>query len=224
MRILAVDHDLAAASSLAAALRSLAHDVRIATRGSEALTEVQWANLILLELDLPDLDGVEVCRNIRRSCETPIIIVTNRGGEMDRVLGLQSGADDYVVKPYSFPELAARIDAVLHRVRGESTQHRVLAHRALRLDSVSREVWINGTPVRLTRKEFDLLHLLVAMPDEVFSRERIMSKVWADDSASSSRSRTIDTHVNALRKKLGHRGWIVTVRGIGFRIGRFEPM
>lgn len=188
--------------------------------GTSALRDFGWAHLILLEVDLPDIDGIEICRKIRSSCDAQIIIVTGRGTEVDRVLGLQAGSDDYVVKPYSFPELIARIDAVMRRTMAYSVvPGKVIVHGTLHIDLGAHEILLRGNSVSVTRKEFDLLHFLVCRPDEVVSRRQIMSEVWDDSSGSMSCARTIDTHVNTLRKKLGARGWIVTVRGIGFRIG-----
>lgn len=173
------------------------------------------ADLVLLDLELPDLDGLEVCRGIRSANDIPIIAVTARGTELDRVLGLQAGADDYVVKPYGFRELMARMDAVMRRARPPANAPHVVSRGPLRIDVGSREVSVDGRIVDVTRKEFDLLYLLAAQPDTVIPRKRVIHQVWGD---SWSR-RTVDTHVSSLRHKLGCSDWIITVRGVGFRLG-----
>lgn len=186
---------------------------------SAALSAYHRVDLVLLELDLPDVDGLEVCRKIRTDDVTPIITVTARRAELDRVLGLQAGCDDYVVKPYSFRELMARIDAVMRRCvpRRDRPRARIL-RGPLRIDPAVREVRIHDRPVNLTRKEFDFLYILAVNSEKVVSREQILTAVWEYDTSVSSR--TIDTHACSLRGKLGAPGWLVTVRGVGFRLGR----
>lgn len=176
------------------------------------------ADLVLLDLGLPDLDGLEVCRGVRAVCDIPIITVTARGTELDRVLGLQAGSGDYLVKPYGFCELMARIEAVMRHIRPRPHAGRTIAHGPLHIDSDAREVRLGSRLINVTRKEFDFLHLLASQPETVFSRKQIMSRVWGTDWTKSSR--TIDTHVSSLRGKLGASTWIITVRGIGFRLGR----
>lgn len=224
MRILMVDADPAVGSRLAVNLGRHSHEVRTVADGASALQDFPWADLILLETELPDIDGVEVCRQIRRICETQIIIVTTRGAEVDRVLGLQAGSDDYIVKPYSFPELVARIDAVMRRtLQPAAAGKQQIVNGPLRIDPTSREVRIADDLIPVTRKEFGLLYLLASRPHEVISRSEIMADIWDDDTCSSSSGRTVDTHVNTLRKKLGARDWIVTVRGVGFMMGATKP-
>lgn len=173
------------------------------------------ADLVLLDLDLPDLDGLEVCRKIRSESGIPIIAVTARGTELDRVLGLQAGADDYLPKPYGFHELLARIEAVMRRVRPAPVViPAVITHGPLRIDAGLREVFLDGERIETTRKEFDLLHLLASHPGTVITRKVLMRQVWGD---SWSR-RTVDTHISTLRNKIGAQ-WIVTIRGVGFRFG-----
>ncbi|WP_246562406.1 response regulator transcription factor [Streptomyces roseirectus] len=164
---------------------------RVAT-GRAALDAYERADLVLMDLDLPDLDGLGVCRRIRAGSAVPVIAVTARGSEPDRVPGPQAGADDYVVKPYGLREPVARVDVSARRVTPD------------------------GRPVGLTREEFDLVHLLAARPDTVVPRKRIMREVWGD---AWSR-RTIDTHIGNIRGTLGSPGWVVTVRGVGFPLGR----
>ncbi|MFD8571758.1 response regulator transcription factor [Streptomyces sp. NPDC059639] len=195
-------------------LRGCSHDVELVRTGRAALHAHSRADLLLVDLELPDLDGVEVCRSIRSTSDIPIIAVTRRGSERDRVLGLQAGADDYVVKPYGFRELAARMDAVMRRVARQSSAI-AISLGGLTIDPCSREVHLGDRHVEVTRKEFDLLHLLASHPGTVISRKQLMQRVWG---GSWSR-RTVDTHVNSLRNKLGNSSWIVTVRGVGFRFG-----
>jgi DNA-binding response OmpR family regulator len=216
-RVLVAQNDPGDLEALARGLKRHGHTVYRAKTGGEALGVYRDAEVVLLDLELPDLDGLEVCREIRSASDVAVIVVTARETELDRVLGLQAGADDYVVKPYGFRELLARMAAVMRRARPHppATTGQVLTRGPLRIDAGSREVSVAGRPVCVTRKEFDLLWLLAANPDAVVPRRQIMSQVWGD---SWSR-RTVDTHVSSLRGKLGHNGWIITVRGVGFRLG-----
>lgn len=214
-RILVVESDAGDAESLAKGLQRQGHQVECVTTGGAALQTYEDVDLVLLDLELPDLDGLDVCRGIRTVCDIPVIAVTARGSELDRVLGLQAGADDYLVKPYGFRELMARMDAVMRRSQPRPTVAKVVSQGILRIDASLREVSLAGRSVEVTRKEFDLLYLLASHPDTVISRKRLMREVWGD---SWSR-RTIDTHVSSLRNKLGASDWIITVRGVGFRLG-----
>ncbi|MEV6764183.1 response regulator transcription factor [Streptomyces sp. NPDC051105] len=221
LNILVVENDPLASDTLRQGLVRHGYATRGATTGAQALRGHREADLVLLDLDLPDLDGLEVCRGIRAVSDLPIISVTARGSELDCVLCLQAGSDDYLVKPYGFRELLARMEAVLRRARVQSANQpagdRVVAHGPLRIDPGARTVTLDGRPLDLTRKEFDLLHLLASQPSTVIPRRQIMAQVW--DDAWSPRGRTVDTHVGTLRGKLGSSAWIVTVRGVGFRIG-----
>lgn len=212
-RILVVDPDLG--DPLVPQLRRHGHEIIGVTRGSAALEAHQDVDLVLLALELPDLDGLEVCRTIRSVSRVPVIIVTARHSELDCVLGLQAGADDYVTKPCGLRELMARMEAVMRRAQWQPTTVAQIRHGALHIDVGSRQVTVDGTEVALTRKEFDLLALLAAHPDTVIPRKQLLKQVWGD---SWSR-RTVDTHVSSLRGKLGDSGWIVTVRGVGFKLG-----
>ncbi|MFF8402564.1 response regulator transcription factor [Streptomyces sp. NPDC014846] len=218
LRVLVVENDARAADALLKGLVRQSYAARGVATGTEALRAHRDADLILLDLDLPDLDGLEVCRGIRAISNTPIIAVTARGSELDRVLGLQAGSDDYLVKPYGFRELLARMEAVMRRVRSQpaATAH-VIHHGSLHIDAGARVATVDGVPVDLTRKEFDLLHLLASQPGTVIPRRQIMAQVW--DDAWSPNGRTVDTHVSTLRGKLGSSKWITTVRGVGFRLG-----
>ncbi|MFE3824863.1 response regulator transcription factor [Streptomyces sp. NPDC059092] len=203
------------AEFLVKGLQRHGHDVERVDAGIPALDVYEGADLVLLDLELTDLDGLEVCRRIRAEGNTAIIVVTARGTELDRVLGLQAGADDYLVKPYGFRELMARIEAVMRRVQTSAVAPAVITHGPLYIDAAARQVSLNGRRVEVTRKEFDLLYLLAAQPDAVVSRKRIMQAVWGDVWSR----RTIDTHVSSLRGKLGNSDWIHTVRGVGFQLG-----
>lgn len=204
------------ADSLIRSLKRNGHDPRKAGTGKEALTTHQDAELLLLDLELPDLDGLEVCRMIRAISDMPIITFTTGSGELDKVLSLQAGSDDCLVKPYGVRELCARIDAVMRRARKavEADTVKVVSNGSLSIDPGSREVRVRGQVVRTTRKEFDLLLMLASQPGRVLSRKALMATVWKDEWASS---RTVDTHVSMLRAKLGPGNWIATVRGIGYR-------
>lgn len=217
MRVLVVEDDASTAERLIHGLRRHGYDAHSVDTGTRALETYHRADLVLLDLELPDLDGLEVCRGIRAACDIPIIVATARGTELDRVLGLQAGSDDYLVKPYGFRELVARIEAVMRRVRPQAHIVLTISHGPLRIDPGTREVRFDDRLIKVTRKEFDLLYLLASQPEVAFSRKEIMSRVW--DAELTKFSRTIDTHVGSLRKKLGARSWIITVRGVGFRLG-----
>ena len=173
------------------------------------------ADLVLLDLGLPDMDGSEVCRQVRKTSAVPIIIVSARGDESDRVLGLELGADDYLVKPFGLRELVARVRAVSRRAASDPDQ---LLQRvgAVEIDRRARRVTVDEQEVALSPKEFDLLSLLGQDPGAVVSREQIMDEVW--DPHWYGPTRTLDVHVASLRKKLGDPGLIETVRRVGFRL------
>ncbi|WSB12465.1 response regulator transcription factor [Streptomyces cyaneofuscatus] len=215
-RVLVVERNDKDAEVLVCALRRQGCSVQSVTTGGEALQSYGDVDLVLIDLELPDLDGLEVCRGIRSTCDVPVIVVTARGSELDRVLGLQAGADDYLVKPYGFRELMARVEAVMRRSQAQEPLIRTISHGPLRIDADTRKVTLHDRRIELTRKEFDLLYLLASQPDTVIPRKRLIHQVWGD---SWSR-RTVDTHVSSLRNKLGNRNWVVTVRGVGFSFGR----
>nr|WP_229806216.1 response regulator transcription factor [Microbispora rosea] len=183
--------------------------------GGAALQVYENADLVIIDLDLPDLDGLEVCRRIRSACDIPIIVTASQRSELDCVLAFQAGADDYVSRPYGCRELMARMDAVMRRAKPKPIHTKIISHGPLQIDVNSREVRLDGRRIDLTRKEFDLLHLLASHPNTVVSRKLLMRQIWKD---SWSR-RSVDTHVSSLRNKLGSSRWIITVRGVGFRLG-----
>jgi DNA-binding response OmpR family regulator len=214
VNILLVEDETAIADPLAAGLRREGYAVDWVATGEDALA-AKGADLVLLDLRLPDIDGTEVCRALRARSDVPIIIVTAKGEEIDRVVGLELGADDYVVKPFGFRELLARIRAVTRRTRGDPLQSRLVAG-ALEVDVRSRRATLRGEELALTTKEFDLLALLAADPGAVVGRGQVLRDVWNTDWYGSTK--TIDVHVASLRKKLGDRRWIETIRGVGLRL------
>jgi DNA-binding response OmpR family regulator len=217
MNVLLVEDDDAIAEPLASGLRREGFEVTRAATGGEALA-AEGADLVLLDLRLPDVDGFTVCRELRARSDVPIIVVSARGEEVDRVVGLELGADDYVVKPFGLRELVARIRAVTRRTgehRG-ADEGEELVVGTLRIDLRAHRVSVNGDDVALTAKEFALLALLAREPGAVVDRERILREVWNTTWYGSSK--TIDVHVAAIRRKLGDPGWIETVRGIGLRL------
>jgi two-component system, OmpR family, response regulator RegX3 len=215
MDVLIVEDEDAIAEPLAEGLEREGFRVRRVATGEAAL-DAPLPDLVLLDLRLPDLDGYDVCRGLRERSDVPIIVVTAKGEEADRVIGLELGADDYVVKPFGLRELVARIRAVMRRSRGSVRRGEPLRSGSLEVDAPGRIVRLDGRELALTAKEFDLLLLLVREAGAVVSRERILQEVWETTWYGSSK--TIDVHVAALRKKLGDPGWIETVRGVGFRL------
>ena len=215
MNVLVVEDDPTIAEPLADGLRRRGYDVVVVATGAAAL-DADGVDVVLLDLGLPDIDGYDVCRQLRARSEVPIIVVTARGDETDRVLGLELGADDYIVKPFGFRELVARIRAVTRRVQPRSDD-RPRRAGPLELDPRTRRVHLAGREIELTPKEFDLLAVLMEEPGVVVSR-RLAEEVW--ESGWYTHSRTVDVHVGAVRRKLGDPAWIETVRGIGFRLGR----
>jgi len=214
MRVLLVEDDDAIAEPLVQGLVKEGLDVDRVATGRAAL-DGREVDLVLLDLGLPDLDGMEVCRQLRARSSVPIIVLTARGEEVDRVLGLELGADDYLVKPFGFRELMARIRAVTRR-SGAPEAPTTVHLGEVEVDLRARRVTVSGDEVELTRKEFDLLALLVADPGALRTRQEILERVW--DAHWYGPTKTLDVHIAALRKKLGDPGLIETVRGVGFRV------
>lgn len=215
--VLVVEADDFMAKSLMESLARHGYESASASSSDAALQMCEQAHMVLLSLELPDCDGVELCRRMRDGGDVPIIALTSNTGELDRVLALQAGADDCMVKPYGMRELISRMEAVQRRRRPRAVRWNEVSRGTLQIDPASRQVRLHGHPVMMTRKEFDLLHLLASQAPAVVSRKELMSQVWDDGWGASDR--TIDTHVSMLRTKLGDRSWIVTVRGIGYRLG-----
>jgi DNA-binding response OmpR family regulator len=215
MRILLVEDEDTIAEPLAAGLRREGFDVERAATGGAALA-ASTADLVLLDLRLPDMDGLDVCRRLREHSDVPIIVVTARGEEADRVVGLELGADDYVGKPFGLRELIARIRAVTRRTAARGDGREPLRSGGLEVDERARRARLDERDLELTPKEFDLLAALARDAGAAISRRRLLEEVWETSWYGSSK--TIDVHVASLRRKLGDPGWIETVRGVGFRL------
>ena len=215
MRVLLVEDDDRVVAALTPALRRAHLTVIRAGTAAEAVEAAPGADLVLLDMGLPDHDGLTVCRRIRERDGVPIIAVTARRDEASVVSALRAGVDDYVTKPYRLAELMARIDAVMRR-SGHGVPESIDHVADVRLDLGARRVWAGETEVALTRKEFDLLSTLVDADGDAVSRESLMESIW--DTSWVGASRTLDVHVSALRTKLGRPQLIETVRGIGYRI------
>lgn len=219
-KILIVDDENKILDLLRLYLESEGFRVEEAADGKTALEmlEDDSYDLLVLDLMMPGLDGWAVCRQVRAGSNLPIIILTARGDEMDRVLGLDLGADDYVVKPFSPRELVARVKAVLRRTR-PAGEDPALVFPGLVISPGAREVNVNSMPVALTPKEFDLLHYLARHPGRAFTRDQLLQNVWGYDFFGDAR--TVDTHVTRLREKLSRPGaraqYISTVWGVGYK-------
>lgn len=216
MRILVVEDDRSIAEPLVAGLERHGLDAEWVDSGRAALGAAAEVDLILLDLGLPDLDGTEVCRRLRAVTDVPIIVVSARAEELDRVMLLELGADDYVVKPFGLRELVARVRAVSRRAASAAPERDHLSVGPLVVDRRRHEVSVAGDAVELTPKEFELLAFLASDPGAVLSRRVILEEVW--DANWFGSSKTVDVHVASLRRKLGHPEWIQAVRGVGFRL------
>jgi DNA-binding response OmpR family regulator len=216
-RVLLVEDDDTIAEPLAEGLGLEGFAVERVRTGSEALA-VDEPDFVLLDLGLPDLDGREVCRRLRARSEVPIIVVTARADEVDRVLLLEIGADDYVVKPFGFRELVARIRSVQRRLGAAQLRNMRQAFGSLVIDRGARRVWEEDEEFDLTPKEFDLLAFLADTPTQVRTREEIIDHVW--DEHWWGPTKTLDVHIASLRRKLGDHAAITTLRGVGYR---FDP-
>ncbi len=224
-QILVVDDEEDVRDMIAEYLQDEGFRVHEAADGDGALAALSQnqVDLVLLDVMLPSRDGFDVLSAIRRSSEVPVILVTGRGQETDRIVGLRMGADDYVVKPFSLGELAARIRSVLRRAGQGGPQGKRLEYDGLAIDLATRDVVAGERKVDLTAKEFDLLAFLAAAPRQVFSREQLLSKVW-ESSSEWQDPATVTEHVRRVRHKIeadpDHPRWVCTVRGVGYR---FEP-
>ena len=213
MKILVVEDDPGIAEVLDYALRADGHAVIAAGTGAEALALAAGAECVVLDVGLPDLDGFEVCRRIRKTSDIPILFLTSRSDEIDRVVGLEIGGDDYLTKPFSTRELLARIKAIMRRLSPSSASRDTAA---LTLDLEKHAVTRLGQPVELSRLEFELLAVLYKHPGRVFTRNQILDQAWPDGGCVTDR--TVDAHIKSLRKKLGDADLIETVRGVGYRL------
>lgn len=224
-RILVVDDEIPVTDLIKYNLEQALYQVLVAHDGEAALQIARETNpdLILLDLMLPRIDGLDVCRELRKTSRVPIIMVTARGEEADRVIGLELGADDYLTKPFSMRELMARIKAVLRRNQpGAEGQPRLSGPHGLVLDDESRSVTLEGSQLPLTRLEYDLVHYLLLHQNQVLTREQLLSQAWGYDFVGDTRS--VDSAIKRLRKKLQAQKpgavFIETVRGFGYRMPR----
>jgi DNA-binding response OmpR family regulator len=225
VRVLLVEDDSGIASSTVAGLESAGFEVQHVRDGRSGLAAVAAAtpDVVLLDLGLPDLDGQDVAREIRRTSDVPIVVVSARSEEFDRVLALELGADDYLVKPFGLRELVARVRAVSRRARAgsgsaplaeQSTQQEL---GRLAIDRRTQRVFLDGAEVAMTPKEFGVLAFLAEDPGALRRRTEILEHVW--DAHWYGPTKTVDAHVAAIRRKLGDPSWVEAVRGVGFRLG-----
>ena len=213
-----IEDDEAIGSLVGAYLEQAGFDVVRECTGEAGLDAVErrQPRFVVLDLGLPDFDGFELCRRLRGSGDVPILILTARDEEADRIIGLELGADDYLTKPFSPRELVARVRAVLRRAEPVTPESQVIALGDLRVDLRSRRVMLGGLTVGLRTLEFELLAELARHPGQVVTRDRLLDRVWGLSFAGGTR--TVDVHVAQLRKKLGRPDLIQTVRGVGYRI------
>jgi DNA-binding response OmpR family regulator len=218
--ILIVEDESAIASFVALYLKNAGYRVRTASNGTEGLSQVASdpPSLVILDLMLPDLDGIEVCRRIRKSSEIPILMLTARDEDVDKIIGLEVGADDYMTKPFNPRELVARVKSILRRSTPERRQleSAVIRHGDLSVDAGRREVRVGEEEIQLAPKEFDLLWELLDHRGLVLTRDQLLERVWGYTFAGDTR--TVDVHVRQLRRKLGDASPIVTVWGVGYKV------
>jgi two-component system OmpR family response regulator len=221
-RVLVADDEPNIREVISFALERAGYCVATARNGSEALQQLRRGpvDLIVLDIGMPEMDGLEVCRQIRKSSDVPILFLSARDEEIDRVLGLEIGGDDYGTKPFSARELVARVNVILKRARNGGKAPVAASHGRVRLDASRHGVWFDDTSVTLTALEFEILAALMARPEVVFSREQIMEAAYGGGTFVSDR--TIDSHIRNLRAKFAEAGCssiIETVHGVGFRLG-----
>ncbi|NLW46743.1 MAG: response regulator transcription factor [Firmicutes bacterium] len=223
-KILVIDDEPMIVESVSYNLKQEGFEVVAATDGEAGLKLAETGNfdLILLDLMLPGIDGLEICRTLRKQSEIPIIMLTAKEGEIDRVLGLELGADDYITKPFSMRELLARVKAVLKRMGAGAepvSQGQMINCDGLKIDLLGHEVSVNGDAVNLSSKEFELLRVLATHPGQVLTREQLLDLVWGNDYFGDTR--TVDVHIRWLREKIeadpGDPQFILTVRGTGYK-------
>ena len=222
-RLLVIDDEVNLRHTLGYTLRQEGYEVLSAADGEQGLAQFASGrpDLVILDLMLPKMDGLEVCRRIRRESTVPVLMLTARDTELDKVIGLEVGADDYLVKPFSMRELVARVRAMLRRAATPAAEasDEVIERPGLRIDTARHRVTRDGAEIALRPKEFDLLVYLARQPGRVFAREQLLGAIWGLDRAGDSR--TVDTHVKTLRDQLGETAdaprWIETVRGVGYR-------
>jgi DNA-binding response OmpR family regulator len=222
--ILVVEDEPSIASFVGMYLEKAGFAVRTADSGARALeqADAEAPSLVILDLMLPDLDGIDVCRRIRQRSDVPILMLTARDDDIDKIIGLEVGADDYLTKPFNPGELVARVKSVLRRANPQRREldSASLQHGALKIDAGRREVTVEGDEVQLAPKEFDLLWELLDHRGLVLTRDQLLERVWGYTFAGDTR--TVDVHVRQLRRKLGEASPIVTVWGVGYKVSA-EP-
>jgi two-component system, OmpR family, alkaline phosphatase synthesis response regulator PhoP len=218
--VLVVEDESSIASFVSLYLKNAGYTVRTAATGSDALTQSAKgdASLVILDLMLPDIDGIEVCRRIRKTSDVPILMLTARDEDVDKIIGLEVGADDYLTKPFNPRELVARVKSILRRATPERRQQESaqLRHGDLKIDAGRREVHVGEEEIQLAPKEFDLLWELLDHKGLVLTRDQLLERVWGYTFAGDTR--TVDVHVRQLRRKLGDASPIVTVWGVGYKV------
>jgi two-component system alkaline phosphatase synthesis response regulator PhoP len=218
--VLVVEDESSIASFVALYLKNAGYTVKTAATGGEALKQVgvDQPSLIVLDLNLPDIDGIEVCRRIRKAADVPIIMLTARDEDVDKIIGLEVGADDYLTKPFNPRELVARVKSVLRRSAPDrkNLESAQIQHGDLAVDAGRREVHVGDQEIQLAPKEFDLLWELLDHRGLVLTRDQLLERVWGYTFAGDTR--TVDVHVRQLRRKLGEASPIVTVWGVGYKV------
>jgi DNA-binding response OmpR family regulator len=218
--ILIVEDETSIASFISLYLKNAGYNVRAVTTGGAALTSVlaETPSLVILDLNLPDIDGVEVCRRIRKSSDVPILMLTARDEDVDKIIGLEVGADDYLTKPFNPRELVARVKSVLRRSVPDRRRDeaREIRHGELLINAGRREVLVGEEEIQLAPKEFDLLWELLDHRGLVLTRDQLLERVWGYTFAGDTR--TVDVHVRQIRRKLGEASPIVTVWGVGYKV------
>ena len=218
--VLVVEDESSIASFVALYLKNAGYSVRTAATGNEALAQAESArpDLIVLDLMLPDVDGIEVCRRIRKDSDVPILMLTARDEDVDKIIGLEVGADDYLTKPFNPRELVARVKSVLRRATSDRRidEGDEIRHGDLSINSGRREVLVGDDEIQLAPKEFDLLWELLDHRGIVLTRDQLLERVWGYTFAGDTR--TVDVHVRQIRRKLGDASPIVTVWGVGYKV------
>jgi DNA-binding response OmpR family regulator len=218
--VLVVEDEASIASFVSLYLKNAGYTVRTASTGGDALGQVasEAPSLIVLDLMLPDIDGIEVCKRIRQRSDVPILMLTARDEDVDRIIGLEVGADDYLTKPFNPRELVARVKAILRRATPErrEMESAVINHGELQVDAGRREVRVGEEEIQLAPKEFDLLWELLDHRGLVLTRDQLLERVWGYTFAGDTR--TVDVHVRQIRRKLGDASPIVTVWGVGYKV------
>ena len=219
--VLIVEDEASIASFISLYLKNSGYEVRSAASGAEAVRQLQAGpiSLILLDLMLPDVDGIELARRLRQRWDIPILMLTARDEDVDKIIGLEVGADDYMTKPFNPRELVARVKSILRRSGPDRKEREsaTLQHGDLHIDSGRREVKVGDTEIQLAPKEFDLLWELLDHRGLVLTRDQLLERVWGYTFAGDTR--TVDVHVRQLRRKLGEASPIVTVWGVGYKVG-----